>query len=493
MRRRARFPDRRRLAFVGPKKLSSISKLGVRRDVTDEVLWSWREACAAVGAPPVDGPAIRGVAIDSRTLERGDLFVALAGDPGPRFNTHSRSNRDGHDFAADAAARGAAGALVARPLDLPLPQIRVADTLDGLWALGAAARRRSNGAFFAITGSSGKTTVKTFLAAALDCAASQGSLNNFWGVPLSLARTPVSSRAAVLEIGTNHPGEIAPLAQLVRPHVAVVLNVYPAHVEYFGTLEALRGEKLSIATGLVDGGTLVAPDDLDLPGVNASRVITFGSTAAADVRLVSLDAARLHARYAMGTRTVEAAVPGGGQHRALSLAAVIGCLLAVGENPSRAAALDPALVPRGRGARRDVNGIVVIDDSYNANPVSMRAALEELAREDGGRRYALLGEMRELGADAPRLHRELADACTALDGVFCVGQGMRTLLDALPPSVRMGYADEATTVSMATLLDALEPGDRLLVKGSNRVFWVHDFVEKLVAELETRRAKKAAR
>jgi UDP-N-acetylmuramoyl-tripeptide--D-alanyl-D-alanine ligase len=461
--------------------------------VTGEVLWSWRDACAAVGANVVDGPPIGGVAIDSRSLERGDLFIALAGDPGPRFNTGSRSTRDGHDFIADAVSRGAVGALVARPIDVALPQMRVADTLDGLWALGAAARKRCRGAIFAVTGSSGKTTVKTLLAAALDCVASKGSLNNFWGVPLSLSRTPADARAAVFEIGTNHPGEIASLARLVNPHVALVLNVYPAHVEYFGTLDALRREKVSIAEGLVSDGTFVAPDVLDLVDARVARVLRFGETERADVQLLDLDATRLRARFRVGKRVIEARVPGGGKHRALSLAAVIACIVAIGEDPTCAAALDDALIPRGRGARRVVNGIVVIDDSYNANPVSLRAALEELATETGGRRYALLGEMRELGNDAPRLHRELADACASLDGVFCVGSGMQPLYDALPAHVRLGFAESQDQVSVDQLIAGLTAGDRLLVKGSNRVFWVHGFVERLIAALEQGSTKKAGR
>jgi UDP-N-acetylmuramoyl-tripeptide--D-alanyl-D-alanine ligase len=461
------------------------------------VLWRWEAACTAVGASPQTGPDIFGVSTDTRTLEPGDLFVALPGDPGPRFNTHHRSKRDGHDHVADAAARGAAGALVHRVADVDLPQILTHDSLDALWALGRAARERLGSPVFGVTGSSGKTTVKTLLAAALDCPSSAASFNNYLGVPLSLARTPHDAPAAVFEIGTNHPGEIAPLAELVRPDVALVLNVMPAHIENFAGMDALRREKLSIVQGLRPGGTLVLPDTLapwiDDAGAHRS-VVTFGESSTADVTLVAYDPGqrtasirwRLSGSAGISEGSLRARVPGGGHHRALSITATVACLLAAGFDPAVAAALEDHLIPAGRGRIHDVGGISLIDDSYNANPVSMISAIDEVARmaaSTGGRAYAILGEMLELGAASERYHRDLLEPCRALDGVLCAGTGMQALFDVLPADKRIDIVTHAAEIDVAALAARFRSGDYLLVKGSNRVFWVHDFVPRLLAAL----------
>ncbi len=452
-----------------------------------EVVWRWRDACAAVGAPAADGPDIFGVSIDTRTLQKGDLFVALRGDPGPRFNTDSRTERDGHDFIAAAHARGAVGALTHRATESQLPELRVADTLDGLWALGRAARARFHNPVIAVTGSSGKTTVRSFLAEALGCEQTTGSLNNFWGVPLSLARTRASAPAAVLEIGTNHPGEIEPLSRLVAPTVALVLNVREAHLEFFASRDALRREKLSINNGLIDGGTAVLPDDLDAHELPARmRKVTFGTSNGADISLVTYDAAKRTAMYRVRGRALSASVPGGGTHRALSLAAVLGCLLAAERPLEPALALSDAVVPRGRGSRVAVGGVSVIDDSYNANPTSMAAALRGLAGEPARRTVAIVGEMRELGDGSPEFHRQLLQHCDGISRIACVGAGMRALWDVLPSSQRLAYAETANSLSLGEIVAELEPGDVVLVKGSNRVFWVHDFVDKFLASLEDR-------
>jgi UDP-N-acetylmuramoyl-tripeptide--D-alanyl-D-alanine ligase len=466
--------------------------------MTKEPLWRWHDACAAVGAPLVEGPDIHGVSIDTRTLQPGDLFVALPGDPGPRFNTHHRSTRDGHDYVGDAAARGAPGALVSRPTGVDLPQIQVADTLDALWALGRAARTRLGGPVIALTGSSGKTTLKTLLSAALRCPASSASFNNFLGVPLSLARTPADAPVAVFEIGTNHPGEIGPLTQLVRPDVALVLNVMPVHIENFPDMAALTREKLSIAQGLVEGGTLVLLESLvqaPLADVGArTRVITFGESTAAHVQLLRFDAGDRRAivrwtlpsgtppgRGSNTTGTMSAQVPGGGRHRAMTLTATIACLLAAGFDPALAAALGDELVPAGRGRIHDIAGVAVIDDSYNANPASTAFALRELAamaQARGGRAFAILGEMLELGDASPDFHRGLASDCVDIHGVLCVGEGARVLHEALPVAQRLGFATAAADIDLEQLGASLRAGDAVLIKGSNRVFWAHDFVQR---------------
>ena len=454
-------------------------------DQPHEPLWRWAEACRALDLAETSGPDIHGVSIDSRSLAQGDLFVALSGDPGPRFNTGHRTDRDGHDYVGDAARRGAAGALVHRHLDLDLPQLQVADTLDGLWALGRTGRSRFQGRVFGLTGSSGKTTVKAYLAAALGCPAAQGSLNNFWGVPLSLARTPAAAGAAVFEVGTNHPGEIAPLSRLVRPDVALVLNVLPAHLANFPSLAALRQEKLSMAEGIVPGGRLVLAEDL-LPHapVDASAVVSFGTGKRADVQLLSYDPKDQQASFRIRNRTLAAYVPGGGEHRAQSLAATMACLLAADFDPALACNLDESCLPSGRGRTLLAAGVQIIDDSYNANPVSMAKALQELRAASGtGRRFAILGEMLELGDASGGYHAGLAPDCAGLDGVWCVGPGMRSLHEALPDAERRGYAETQAELDLSSIAAELQPGDQVLVKGSNLVFWASGFVQRLVQVL----------
>jgi UDP-N-acetylmuramoyl-tripeptide--D-alanyl-D-alanine ligase len=265
-------------------------------------------------------------------------------------------------------------------------------------------------------------------------------LNNFWGVPLTMARTPASTEVAVFELGTNHPGEIAPLAELVQPNVALVLNVLPAHLAFFSDMAALTAEKLSIAKGLVPGGTLVMPDTLTPPDSSANCVF-FGQSANADVQLAAFDECSHEAKIRVDGRTFAAHVPGGGEHRALTVTGVAACLHAASLDVGLVENLDEGLVPAGRGQTRVVAGIELVDDSYNANPVSMQAALISLAHAGGKRRFAIIGEMLELGEASDDYHRALAATCAGLDGVFCVGAGTRVLLEALPVSRRLGYAE----------------------------------------------------
>ena len=449
-------------------------------------LWRWSELCAAVGAPVTDGPDIDGIAIDSRTLTGGELFIALPGDPGPRFHVSQRSERDGHDYVGVAFEAGAAGALVHKDVPDGMPCIRVDDTIDALWDLARAARARLTGRVVAVTGSSGKTTVKSFMAQALAAFSTPGSLNNHLGVPLSLARTPIDTRFAVYEIGTSHPGEIAPLARLASPDVAVVLNVHPAHIEYFADIGALTREKLSIADGLPSGGTLVCLDTLapDPDALNpGTQVLTFGVGAPADVRLMRSDGGV--AVLSTPTGRVETSIPGGGEHRALALAAVAAAIVALGDDPARIRRIRDDAVPTGRGNRARVGAITLIDDSYNANPASMAAALRSLA-DESGRTIALLGEMLELGDDGERLHAGMAEACRGVDRVVCVGEAMRALYDRLPSHQRLASFDAPENIDTDLIVDALQPGDVLLLKGSNRVFWARDFARVLRRRIEQR-------
>ncbi len=447
-------------------------------------LWRWAEVCAAVGAPLADGPDIDGVSIDSRTLTGGELFIALPGDPGPRFHVGRRSERDGHDYVRVAFDAGAAGALVQRDARGGDPCIPVRDTIDALWDLARAARERLAGRVVAVTGSSGKTTVKTFIAHALDAFSTPGSLNNYLGVPLSLARTPADTRFAVYEIGTNHPGEIAPLARLAAPDVAVVLNVHPAHIEYFEDIGALAREKLSIADGLRAGGTLVCLDALDRGGLDPGmRVLTFGLGHKADVRLMS--SAGDVAVVQTPSGRVEAEIPGGGEHRALSLTAAAAAVVALGGNPSSIGSIGAEAVPAGRGNRIRVGAVTLIDDSYNANPASMAAALRTLSTESG-RTIAVLGEMLELGDDRERLHAAMAAACRGIDKVVCVGRAMDALFDRLPNHRRLAFFPSADDINMDAIVEALQPGDIVLLKGSNRVFWARDFARVLGRRIKER-------
>ncbi len=458
-------------------------------------LWRWRELCDALGLPSVDGPEIGGVSIDSRSTRPGDLFVALPGDPGPRFHAGSRSERDGHDFVAHAAQNGAAAALVQQDLAAPVPLLRTADTLDGLWAIGRARRGTMPGDRVAVTGSSGKTTAKTLLKAALDAFATEGSLNNHIGVPLSLARTPRQTRTAVYEIGTNHPGEIAPLSELVRPTVAVVLNVHPAHAEFFADANALRKEKLSIYQGLGEAGCLVVDESVALDGLPANLdVLRFGVGSKADIRLLGQE--RGQAGYRFDGRTVSAHVPGGGPHRARLIGAVLGVCLALGRDFAPALVLPDSLIPAGRGNRTEVGGITVVDDSYNANPKSLQAALKQFgAAPDNaerpavfnkGKKVAVLGEMLELGDDSPAYHANLAEFCTTIDRIVTVGTGMLPLYERLRPEQRWLWLERVSDELLDTLVSELAPGDLVLVKGSNRVFWANRFVARLIEALQQR-------
>ena len=447
-------------------------------------LWRWPELCRALSLPEAEGPDLTGIGIDSRRIQPGELFVALAGDPGPRFQVSSRSDRDGHDFAAQALERGAAGALVHRDLALNAPLLRVADTLDGLWALARHRRQALSGELIAVTGSSGKTTAKSLLGAAFNAFATAGSLNNHLGVPLSLASTPAGAASAVFEIGTNHPGEIEVLSRLVRPSVALVLNVHPAHIEFFADLDAIRKEKLSIYKGLQKNGLLIVEESISRKGLPSGlRVLTFGEGEGAHCRLLRCDGNA--ASYRLAGREVRARVPGGGRHRAQSLGAVLCALAASGRDVQAACNLPDSLIPGGRGNERQCAGLTLIDDSYNANPASMKAALVGLGKRRG-RRVAVLGEMLELGADSAALHEDLAAACARIDRIVAVGEGIEPLWRKLPARQRWLRRETADDELLQRLAADLRSGDLVLVKGSNRVFWSSRFAARLGDALQRR-------
>jgi UDP-N-acetylmuramoyl-tripeptide--D-alanyl-D-alanine ligase len=444
-------------------------------------LWTSAEAARATGGVNTRAWTASGVSIDSRSVKPGDLFIALAG---PNF--------DGHEFIAAAFNAGAAAAVASRrpaALAAEAPLLMVPDTMAALEALGRAARNRSNARFAAITGSVGKTGTKEalrlVLSAAGATAASEGNLNNQWGAPLSLARMPRDARYGVFELGMNHAGEIAPLTRLVRPHVAVITTVEPAHLEFFPSLAAIADAKAEIFLGVEpDGAAVLNRDNVHFErlaqaaraaGIN--RIIGFGENEASEARLLSCrldaEASQVEAEI-LGTRVAyRLTVPG--RHIVQNSLAVLGAAALLGIDLHEAAAsLRQVALLKGRGARLVIDtpqgSFTLIDESYNASPAAMRAAVAVLGRSlpgKGGRRVAVLGDMRELGVDADRLHAELATALAAasVDLLFCCGPHMRALAAATPSNLAVKHAPESNAL-VPMVLHAVKPGDVVLVKGS---------------------------
>ncbi len=458
-------------------------------------LWTAAEAAAVTGGSSTADWLATGVSIDSRSLAVGDLYVALRGP-----------NHDGHDFVGVALELGAAAAVVDREppsIAATAPLLRVTGTLAGLAALGAAARDRSRARIVAITGSVGKTGTKEALHLALAACgpayASAGGLNNHWGVPLSLARLPPEAAYGVFELGMNHPGEIAALTRLVRPHIAVITTVEPAHLGFFPSVDAIAEAKAEIFLGLEPGGIAILNRDnpyyarlasAAMRG-GAAEVIGFGAHPDAAVRLIDcvLDSHGSIVEAALSGSVLRFRLPLPGRHWVINALAVLAAARAAGADAERVAAALAALeaLP-GRGRRHELawrgGTLTLIDESYNASPAAMRAALAVLGiTEPGGgaRRIAVLGDMLELGDASERLHRELAEPLDAakVDRVFLVGDAMTALHQALPQGRRGGLwrsADEA----IPALLGFLEPGDVVTVKGS-RGARVSAIVERLCA------------
>jgi UDP-N-acetylmuramoyl-tripeptide--D-alanyl-D-alanine ligase len=441
----------------------------------DKALWTAEDAAEAAGGRLLgaDSWIATGVSIDTRTLEPGDLFVAL------------KDQRDGHEFVRAAFEKGAAAALVSRLDAGEGPRVLVGDVLEGLRGLARAARNRSRAIRVAVTGSVGKTSVKEALALCLGAGgathAAAKSFNNHWGVPLTLSRMPPQSRYGVFEIGMNHKGEIAPLAALVRPHAAVITTIAPVHVEHLGSLQAIAEEKADIFTGLEEGGAALAP--MDAPHADilvarareaGARVIRFGRDAACEARLLSFvgDAEGSNAEAEILGRRIRYRVGAPGSPWANNALAALAAVAAVGGDLDAAAHALARLKPApGRGAANVVHAafgaFTLVDDSYNASPASMAAALATLARRPGRRRIAALGDMLELGPEERAYHAGLLQNIEAAgtDLVFCAGPRMTALWEALPASRRGGYAPDADSL-IPMLTSALEAGDVVLVKGS---------------------------
>ena len=444
---------------------------------TPAPLWTADEAAAATGGQSVGRWSANGVSIDTRTLAKGDLFVALQGDA-----------RDGHGFVAAALEKGAAAAMVARRPDgvaENAPLLVVPDTQAGLEALGRASRARSKARIVAVTGSAGKTTTKEMLHLMLarcgKVAASAASYNNHWGVPLSLARMPRDTDYGVFEIGMNHAGEIRALVKQVRPHVAVITTVVSAHLEYFGTVEAIADAKAEIFEGLNPGGAAILP--LDNPqfgrlktrarAAGVENILRFGASVGADARLISAEPLSEGQKVTadIAGALMSFVIGAAGTHIATNALATLLAVRELGADMNTAAAaLASFSALKGRGARFSAGGIEVIDESYNANPASMSAAMKLLGDSrvaPPARRIAVLGDMLELGQQSEALHRAIAEdlAAAHADAAFLCGPHMRALWEAIPARSRGAYAQTSTEL-VPELMRALSAGDVVLVKGS---------------------------
>jgi UDP-N-acetylmuramoyl-tripeptide--D-alanyl-D-alanine ligase len=440
-------------------------------------LWTSDEIAQATGGVASAPFEAIGVAFDSREIGAGDLFVAMPGE----FT-------DGQRFVDGAFARGAVGAIVSQPVEHP--HVLVADVTLALNAMGVASRRRTSARIAGVTGSVGKTGTKEALAAALSrwpdtrVHKSVKSYNNHTGVPLSLSRMPEDSDFAVYEMGMNHAGELAVLTRMVRPHVAVVTAIAPAHIEFFASEAAIADAKAEIFRGLEPGGTAIIPFDSPYRDrlVGHARelgvdVVTFGMGAGADVR----------AREAMPTRSgtlITATLPDAelcftvgqhGDHWVSNALAVIAAVQALGGDLAAAGlALAELEGLAGRGARRNIHAgdgtALLIDESYNANAASMVATLAVLGREKATRRIAVLGEMRELGSESERLHAAIAEPLLAanVDFALLVGPGMAALASALEGKAEFRHVPDAAA-ARDLIETVIAPGDAILVKGSNGI------------------------
>ncbi|WP_425990279.1 UDP-N-acetylmuramoylalanyl-D-glutamyl-2,6-diaminopimelate--D-alanyl-D-alanine ligase [Afipia sp. DC4300-2b1] len=447
--------------------------------------------------------AITGISIDSRTLTPGEAYFAIKGDV-----------HDGHDF-VEAALKNSAGLAVvskahADKFAADARLLVVEDVLAGLVDLGRAARARLGGKVIAVTGSVGKTSTKEALRAVLgaqgETHASVASFNNHWGVPLTLARCPASSRFAIFEIGMNHAGEIEPLVKMVRPHVAIITTVEPVHLEFFSGIEAIADAKAEIFLGVEPGGAVVLNRDnpqfarltKSAQAAKIERIVSFGSDEKADARLidVSLHSAcsAVHASILGQDITYKIGMPG--RHMAMNSLAVLAAASVAGADLALSALALAQLKPAaGRGVREVLTltegTATLIDESYNANPASMQAAINVLGQASvgpRGRRIAVLGDMLELGVTGPDLHRGLSEAIKAnnIDAVFCCGPLMLNLWEALPSAKKGGYADHSAALEQQVVA-AVGAGDAIMVKGS-----LGSRMKLIVTALQKRFPEKAA-
>jgi UDP-N-acetylmuramoyl-tripeptide--D-alanyl-D-alanine ligase len=439
----------------------------------------------AVPPPSTQNWAATGVSIDSRTVTKGDLFIALKGPA-----------HDGHDHVAAALRAGAMAALVSHiPANLPpnAQLVIVQDTFIGLQDLGRRARARAQGKIIAVTGSVGKTgskeQLRTMLTACGNVAASQGSFNNHWGVPLSLALLPETAHFGVFELGMNHAGELQDLSRQVQPHVALITNVEAVHLEFFASVAAIADAKAEIFMGMNAASTAVLnrdnPHYARLVGhartQGIQNILSFGSTVGVDAQLLdyTAEAESGFIQAQIFGKPLRFRIGAAGLHYAFN---ALGTLLAAhaagADMATCAAALAAYHPPSGRGARQTIplpqgGMITLIDESYNASPVATRAAIQTLGQttpSKNGRRIAVLGDMRELGATAPQLHADLATPLSEakIDQLYCCGHIIEGLFATVPSAMRGAYASDSKTLA-PKVAAALRDGDVVLVKGSKSV------------------------
>lgn len=456
-------------------------------DALPLALWSAEAIAEAVDGVASADFQCSGVEIDSRDVLPGDLFFALKGE-----------SMDGHRFVEAAFEKGASAVVVDRPVDGP--HVLVKDTTLALQMLARAARGRGEPLVVGVTGSVGKTGVKEAIFAALDRSSrgaahrSVKSYNNHVGVPLSLARMPARARFGIFEMGMNHAGEIAALTRQVHPHVAVITTIAPAHIEMLGSEEAIADAKAEIFEGLVPGGVAVIPADTPhferlkaKAEHHAVRVVSFGKAVHADVRLLDAVAAPGGGSLVtidMGDRRLCYTVSAPGEHWIVNSLAVMATVRAVkGDLGAAGLALAEMEGLKGRGERLEIpvgeGTTLVIDESYNANPASMRATLAQLGATPARRRIAVLGAMKELGDFAPGFHAALAGpiAEANVDFALLVGDEMGALADelgksaggALGKAFRFAHCRNAAEARILLAEFGVESGDAILVKGSNSV------------------------
>lgn len=408
-----------------------------------------------------------GYSIDSRTVRPGDLFFAIRGP-----------SHDGHDFVADALQSGAVAAVVDKDFQSAAPNtaLQVADPAAALRDLGAKARRAWGGTVIGVTGSSGKTTTKeataALLAECLPVAKSEGNLNNQYGLPLSLLRIPDDARAAVVEVGINHAGEMRPLAELAAPDVSVVTNVGAAHIGNFDSVDQIASEKRGLVEALAEDGTAVLnADDPRVSGFRQAHpgpAVTFGIDRPADVRAEGIeDLGAAGVRFRVAGHRMESALLG--IHNVRNVLAAIAAAGVLGYGPELLGDAVRRLRPTAmRGLVRTVGGVTVIDDCYNANPAAMAAMLEVLGRTAAGRRIAVLGEMRELGANSRALHREVGGAVdrNGIDYLVAVGGDASEIAEGAGVAAEFHQEPQEAACSLAGLV---KPGDAVLIKASRGV------------------------
>ena len=446
-----------------------------------KVLWTSADvAKATVGAASNDF-SITGLSIDTRTIEKGDLFVPL------------KDVRDGHDFIPMAMEKGAGGTLSEKPVEGNA--VIVSDSLEALRDLGKEGVERSQGLRIAVTGSVGKTSVKEALAHMFAAFGhthkSLKSYNNHWGVPLTMARMPQETEFGIFEMGMNHAGELTDLSNLLRPDIALITTVAPAHLAHFENVDAIADAKAEIIDGLRNNGTLILNADNPYTARIAKKaagkkIITFGHSNDCDVTIVTSQTHEhgSNTRLRINAQQIDVTLLVAGEHWVMNGAACMAVALAAGIDLRKAAmALRGVRAEQGRGEIHsltlDGKSITLIDEAYNANPTSMRAAINVLSLKSG-RRIAVLGDMAELGADELDMHAALSEPLEAagVSRVIVTGECMRALKGALPQPMRGAWARD-WELALGALKEEIEEGDVILVKGSNSVG-----LSKLVAALK---------